>query len=344
MGGIFSSNDKKDKVLGQSINNASKIKPEIKEICPPNTISNATTRLGCVNIPIPNVEVGANIILAATHNARLQCFINYLVYTLKSDTDKEQLLKMIKGKKFMNCAVIKCVVKNNMMKLYMIFQGVLDESEKKDPTQYWTYKFNKVFSNILFDINVNQNAIFEIFLIRHGQGFHNANKSKFDKTVAFANRKILNNETEYLDALLTDVGMEQAAQAATAIKNHIGKNEVSQLVASRLQRTWQTIAKVAMVMEIKKPINVIHCLHELAKVNPQGECDADNNAISFYGAGENKSKCVNDDFSFINADNCKTLNIENEKFDINWTYYNKDFNIPCKGKNIISIIINAFFK
>jgi phosphohistidine phosphatase SixA len=340
MGIIFSSNKSKDKEFGQSMNNISKIKPKLKNICPPNTILKTGPTLGCVNILIPNVEEGADIILAATHNARLQCFINYLVYTL--DSHKEQLLKNVKNKKFMNCAVIKCVVKNSMMRLYMIFQGVLDEHEKKDPKHYWTYEFNEVFSNISFNVSVNKNSIFEVFLIRHGQGFHNENKNKFDKMIAFANRKILNKESKYLDALLTDVGIKQAAEAADAIQKHIKDHKVSQLVASRLKRTWQTIAKVAMVMEINKPIHVIHCLHELAEANPKGECDANNNDISFYGAGENKGKCITDNFQFIDTDDCKTLKIENKNFTINWSHY--DFKVQCKGKNIISIIIEALNK
>ena len=185
------------------VNQAIKLEHEFAEVISRQIISG-------YKLDIPKVEDGSKIILAATHNARLQCFINSLPHS-----------KGIKSKKFMNCAVIKCVIMDNKMKLYMVYEGELDSSEGKDRKDYWTYKFNQVFSDQSFDISYDNHSPLVIFLIRHGQGYHNLYK----KSKPYS-EQTKGHQTQFVDAQLTLDGTKQAVKAAEEIKKNINLDKI----------------------------------------------------------------------------------------------------------------------
>ena len=210
---------------------------------------------------------------------------------------------------------------------------------------YWQCigEFNNLLKDIyLFDIK----GEFEIFLIRHGQGYHNENKS--DKNV------LIEGDVKFVDAELTDTGKNQAINAADEIYKYIENAKHIFLGASRLKRTWESIIECVnklnekKTQKITKEITIIPCLHEMPEASTDGKCDGTKAIENWsYGAGENKSKCVNPNKFYFEKQKYDDANCTNLLgYTIKWEYYNKFYpkdtaRKHCRDTNIINEILNA---
>lgn len=349
MGGWFSSNTQPNKQMA-------------KKYCPPGTSIKAASKLACnINTcPQPRtIDLHAEpkqIYLVTTHNTRLQCFIYYLINTLSKEVLANKLIE-IKGKKFKNCVVLNIIITRGIVTIKMIHEGELDQtelnkltSEKKD--KYWTVAtFNNFFNSLEFKLGfLNPTHNFELLFLRHGQGFHNLpeNKGKLSKAAAIvANKLRSNDKNPYFDSPLTLIGIEQAARAATSIKPILGGRKIEAVFVSILNRTHTTAATFITTIGDHSHIStfyVLHCNHEIGKPKDNGICDKKDNKMELTdnGAGENKSKCVDDSFAPIYGPECELTKIGDTKYTINWEVYMKTYNEECSKKNLIEEIIRAF--
>ena len=331
--------------------------------CPPGTSEKTSKQLGCkINTcPQPRtIDLHAEpkqIYLVTTHNTRLQCFIYYLINTLPNEILADKL-KEIKGKKFMNCVVLNVIITRGIVKINMIHEGELDQTELNKLTpdkkaKYWTIEtFNNFFNLLEFTLgflNITHN--FQLLFLRHGQGFHNLpeNKGKLSKAAAIVVNKIRSNdENPYFDSPLTYIGREQAARAATRIKPILGGRKIEAVFVSILNRTHETAAVFINTIGDHSHIStfyVLHCNHEIGEPKDNGICDKKDNKMELTdnGAGENKSKCVDNSFAPINRSECKLTTIGGTKYTINWEFYMKTYNEECSKKNLIEEIIRAFY-
>jgi broad specificity phosphatase PhoE len=132
------------------------------------------------------------------------------------------------------------------------------------------------------------------FIVRHAQGIHNVNK--FDKHI---------HSSRYIDAPLTEDGVNQAYTAGVKLKNWLDvrrmkglTSDISMFFVSDLQRTHQTCREVLEVLYPQRPelrvMYVLPCLHEL-----NAGCDKDlKNMIKL---SENQIRC-----NPHNNDECET--------------------------------------
>lgn len=270
-------------------------------------------------------------ILLATHQTRIICFLKHII-------EKNMINKLtlnIDKLKFKNCAVLYCSWNdNNNMYIEMIYEGEINESEG----EYWTKDaFNVLFEEIVFNIEMPKNNI-EIFIIRHGEGWHNANKPIKTKP---------ENKDKALDPHLTELGIIQAVNAANIIKTSITTSKII-LCASILQRTWETIACISHIInkDIKKNICIIPCSHEL-----DYECDSVYKWLKkVRGYHENISHCINYDHNKqrLKRKDCEQISLKendtNIEYEIDWSYYKSlyeaDYMYKCTKISFIDHIKN----
>jgi hypothetical protein len=264
------------------------------------------------------INYNTKITLCCTHNNRLECFFRNI-----------NINNNYTNKSFNNCAIIRCYKDNNNVKFMMIYEG---ESSGDDIVSICSMSggcwdivsFNNYFNNYSYDINLPDNT--EIFLIRHALGVHN----KMSLIQKIFNLKI--------DSILDNIGIEQAKRLGIFIKGYIENfykniNININLVASHLIRTQQTIGIIMTMMNINNKICIAPCIHELNISS--NRCDT--SIIDYIPVASNIPKCRN------NNNGCDKLNILNNNYNIDWTYYiefNKS-NIKCNETDIISQVIKT---
>jgi hypothetical protein len=277
-----------------------------------------------------------NIIIAVTHNNRLQCFFTKLFKKLKQDTRYTNL-------KFKNCAIIRCYsekINNGIStKFQMIYEGEL--GNKKSEKNYWSINGINNFNNESsfkdgIKINGPTYELYklykipldtEIYLVRHGEGYHNIKmKQKIIGIIRDLSKKkyVENraNENEIKDAILNDSGWKQAKKAGDKLIETINniKNDNTQFyyVASELRRTMETslILQIMIQRKLNKidipipiKIHIIPCIHELLLDKKEGLCDGKNMLTDFINRipPENVPYC---NLKNNTTDNCKELTID----------------------------------
>lgn len=176
--------------------------------------------------PPPSISspVDHRIFVIVTHQKWLECFLTVFL------EDKYKSTK----KKFKNCMCL-CISRSLLsgsIKVTMVCEGFLDPNDtKKDPFLYFNtlefnshdYKCNPIHSNCL-----PQNTT--MMFVRHGNGFHNPETGILGLLKKNLQRGI------YKDALLTDLGKEQAEQASVAILRHLSTilRDLSTITGSRV--------------------------------------------------------------------------------------------------------------
>ena len=178
-----------------------------------------------------------------------------------------------------------------------------------------------------------------IYLVRHGQGFHNISGS---------------SEADIHDAVLTPTGKGQVLLASRAINQDIdklpNKNYKIFLGCSHLKRTWQTVYNLynnlssELKEHVKKEIFIIPCLHEMVRqINTsqhyQHDSPSKRTALNPFLAEEKYKGQVT--HSNISADELKHVLLESkpknniydgikehsyqetdsEVINLNWSYY-----------------------
>jgi hypothetical protein len=177
-------------------------------------------------------SVDHRIFVIVTHQKWLECFLTVFL------EDKYKTTK----KKFKNCMCL-CISKDpsGTIKVTMVCDGYLDPADKKDESLY----FNTLeFNDHDYTCNTTHNTLLPpnttMMLVRHGNGFHNSET----KLLGLLKKNL--NQSKYKDALLTDLGKEQAKWASVAILRHLSTITVSHenyyvhFCASILRRAIQT--------------------------------------------------------------------------------------------------------
>jgi phosphohistidine phosphatase SixA len=250
-------------------------------------------------------NINMNIIICGTHTNRLKCFFNYINKST------------IKNKKFNNCAIIKCFKNNNILNFNMIYNG------DNDNPNNWTIE---EFNNMSFSAYISIPDYTEIYLIRHGMGFHN--------------QSIINNLI-YKDAKLNDIGINQAINCGKFLNRYFenySKYPINYvMIASHLIRTQQTISLIIKQLNINKPIIIAPCTHEIIYSN---SCNCDSILINKIQPYSNIPNCsYNNNLQDFNESCNNVYDIK-----INWDYYINFYknNKKCSNTNMIDEIINTF--
>lgn len=205
---------------------------ELQPVQPPQPPSTSTAQSAQPSTSL--VSEKHRIFVIVTHQKWLECFLTVFL------EDKYKTTK----KKFKNCMCL-CISRSLLsgsIKVTMVCEGFLDLNDtKKDPFLYFNtlefnshdYKCNPIHSNCL-----PQNTT--MMFVRHGNGFHNPETGILGLLKKNLQRGI------YKDALLTDLGKEQAEQASVAILRHLSTitgsrvNHCVYFCASILRRAIQT--------------------------------------------------------------------------------------------------------
>lgn len=191
-----------------------------------------------------------SVIILASHQNTMGEFLSVLVTNFTKTR-----------KKFKNCACLEIAKDGDIVRVSMVYEGELDPKDtKKDPKLYFTpiefnnqqYQFNlnhapKIGINVNIDINVNIGDNVKIFLVRHGNGPHNAHTGLEGAIV-----KSKDEET-YTDPLLTPLGISQAERASILIIKKItsyNRQCTIKLCSSRLRRAIQTVGIIGYHLSI----------------------------------------------------------------------------------------------
>jgi broad specificity phosphatase PhoE len=257
-----------------------------------------------------------------SHHARMRCFLNKW---LKGPNDETNILKM----KFNNASVLEIffgengdvtinvvwgggdqlkkpnavthfVNRKNMVQPLDTFPPVPQKAFKKSMVQqtlqteqYEGLKLGRVKPNLYTYEGTNYDLLRgkTFFIFRHAQGIHNVNKT--DKWL---------NSSRYVDAPLTENGINQAYTAGVKLRNWLGvrqfkglEDKIAMFFVSDLQRTHQTCREILQVLYPESPekrmMYVLPCLHEL-----NSGCDKD--MKNMVKMSENQIRCnprVNDE-------------------------------------------------
>lgn len=173
-------------------------------------------------------------IIIVSHSKRLRQFIS------------KYFINFNRKKRFKNCAILHIFFDNINTKIKLIYDGEIDKSENRNDNEYYKINtFNKlnIFSNrLIVPENIN------IFIIRHAQGYHNANNTLIKKVFANFNSKILK------DPQLTDIGINQAKKSGEFLNKYFIDNKLNKklciLFCSVLLRTRETLNIILDQMNI----------------------------------------------------------------------------------------------
>jgi broad specificity phosphatase PhoE len=172
-------------------------------------------------------------ILITTHSKRLRQFLS------------KYFINFDRKLRFKNCAIIHLYF-DDKTKIKLIYEGEIDKYENKNDKLYYNViNFNNadIYSNILI-VPSNTN----IFLIRHAQGYHNANNTFIKKFMASFDNTILK------DPQLTQTGHIQAKNAGEILDKYFIENNLSKklclLFCSVLLRTRETLNIILDQMNI----------------------------------------------------------------------------------------------
>jgi hypothetical protein len=262
--------------------------------------------------------------LIFTHNNRIQCLLN----TFKTwhigqrggfneevtQKSKQDIYKDEEKIRFKNCAVIKISVspnqlnsETNTVNVEMIYEGELSDheqsklssgkkkyyiKEEKEEVLHplWVRIFMpREYVIPLLNLNIVQVLPFTVYLVRHGQGVHNANNW------------LMRPVKGVYDTPLTMLGKEQATRAAHELIKNLN-NEASLPKGGRpnrytamrklpelpvvmfgisdLYRTYQTCLSFAGVFTLNFNVNIylLPCSHEISS----GKANCDTIKSKFY--------------------------------------------------------------
>jgi broad specificity phosphatase PhoE len=222
-------------------------------------------------------------ILAVSHNTRMQCMLNRLLYLLGN--------KIAKGKiRLQNCAILQFIFAPEKINISLVYDGELhigdtqehDKDAPRSKRQYYTNIDRNQEGYVMFKpitIQVNETTYQNLglagrpgettvlLLERHAQGIHNTRSGEKNKT-----KKQFKDK--YTDAELTLEGHNQATRSGEFLREYLG--EITQPIyfcSSNLFRAQQTagyvIKQMYPILRQPKPItiSVVPCLHELNKSN-----------------------------------------------------------------------------
>lgn len=253
-------------------------------------------------------------ILIVSHSKRIRSFLY------------KNFLNVAKKMRLRNCAIIKIFFDNinNKTCAILIYEGETDENENRKASSYYTdTHFNNlnIFSDTLIvPDNVN------IFMIRHAQGYHNANNTVFKKIVASFNWNILK------DPQLTNLGNNQAKNAGNFLKMYFREHNLNKNLCinfcSVLLRTRETINNILDVLEIyDKDIIILPCSNEISSFNEPEHIGYDNHMCKADEKQRRVYKC----------DNIGNNIIRN----INWTFF-EEFKKNYNNSDDVNMIYQTY--
>lgn len=269
------------------------------------------------------MEYETRNILLVSHSKRIRAFV------YKNFTNFEKKLR------FRNCALLHIYFNINIQKtmIKLIYAGNTDKNENRKDTSYYTCEyFNNlnIFSDTLI---VPENL--NIFLIRHAQGYHNANNTLFKKIIASFNTNILR------DPQLTNIGMSQAEKAGEYLDNYFTEHNLNRNLCitfcSVLLRTRETLNIILDKMKIyNTDMIILPCSNEIASFNEKEYIAFDNHM------------CRNDE-NQRELYKCDYIKGKEKERNINWIYFDEfkqeynnkdDVNMIYQTYNIIRKMIN----
>jgi broad specificity phosphatase PhoE len=252
--------------------------------------------------------------LICTHNRRLRSFIS-------SISKINEIIDNVEKIKFKNCCILKIKIFNNTLKIYLLYEGELNDYKIKGQYFVTEYK-NKddvVFPKIRVPLEeniqklVNKNKKYKFLLIRHAQ---------------IENTKSLTNT----DPTLSIYGIEQAIK----IGNLLSYYNINNVFCSPSKRTITTIQIILsqFKMNISHIIYILSCSKELPELHSEPEnIFLDNNEYSV--------KCAQINYlSRKNIELCNNFKINDNLFIIEWKYWiynkmNKDELQKCNESNML---------
>jgi broad specificity phosphatase PhoE len=261
-----------------------------------------------MNIIIENTEK-RNIIIT-THSKRLRQFMS------KYFKNFERKLR------FKNCSIIHIYFEDKT-RAKLLYSGEIDENEDRNDYMYYDIpKFNNldIYSNkLIVPSNIN------IFLIRHAQGYHNANNTLFKKFMAKFDQSILK------DPQLTQIGHLQARNSGIFLNKYFVKNNLSKslsiLFCSVLLRTRETLNIILDEMDINdKDIIILPLSNEIT------------NFIMPEHLIINKHMCSKDPAQRV-LYKCDSIKGKYNNRNINWDFYRDFRNKHIFNQNIDSNMI-----
>jgi broad specificity phosphatase PhoE len=250
------------------------------------------------------------IFVIVTHQKWLECFLTAFL------EDKYKTTK----RKFKNCMCL-CISKKTSISIgiTMVCQGYLDPADKKDESLY----FNTLeFNNNNYTCNFEHNELLPpnttMMFVRHGNGFHNS------ETGLLGLIKKNRNQSKYRDALLTDLGKEQAKWASVAILRHLRTITDSHkkhcvcvyFCASILRRAIQTSSiLLSCLRTCNEPyctgITYDPCVYVFYNINEVVNCDGNTGTLN----PENTPTCKR--AGVIGENDCSTMTVNSGDFQSN---------------------------
>jgi broad specificity phosphatase PhoE len=248
------------------------------------------------------------IFVIVTHQKWLECFLTEFL------EDKYKTTK----KKFKNCMFL-CISRDDKknIEVTMVCEGYLDPNDKKDERLYFNtlefnnhnYTCNHIHSNLLPPNTT-------MMLVRHGNGFHNS------ETGLLGLLKKNLNQRKYRDALLTDLGKEQAKWASVAILRHLSTITIShpkhcvRFCASILRRAIQTSSiLLSCLRTCNEPyctgITNDPCVYVFYNINEVVNCDGNTGTLN----PENTPTCKR--AGVIGENDCSTMTVNSGDFQSN---------------------------
>jgi broad specificity phosphatase PhoE len=231
-----------------------------------------------------------NNILITTHSKRLRQFLNKYFYNFN------------KKMHFMNCCVLKLKSQENpyVVRCEMIYDGEIDDYEERKTDKYFD---SKTFNDLkIFSSKLQIPANITVYLIRHGQAYHNLN-SGLSRYIRIAHNNII-----LKDPQLTQIGITQSLECGSALREHITNKDKNYFFCSKYLRTRETLSHIMTILNIIDKIRVLHYTHEIKSLNS-------NDFNDFY---KNKHKCD------INSDREKQKCDKVNNIKIDWKYFDED--------------------
>ena len=240
--------------------------------------------------PTLDLSEPTRIVIMASHQARIQCELNFFGL-LGKPKDKHG-----KSIRFKNGAVLKVMIRGTIMRVELFHDGELTpgksdhngfmngkkpyfvtqenfvtipgDTQPKGQYIFYTQQYNSL------NFPYTKISDFDIYLIRHGEGTHNV--SKWGPVKGIFNQA----------ADLTDDGVEQAKRTGLKLETIITSATVPiTLASSDIPRAINTMITIRDISSLdnKEPIHIVPCSHEIPHKKPP--CDGHGMA-----AGENDSQ------------------------------------------------------
>ena len=321
--------------------------------------------------------------LLATHNNILQCTIDKLI-------PRQGGVKIRFKNCAILCLTIdldttKIVQKTGItdlgsykFKLELVYNGLLSEEESEkisDEKPYYVkedineaeYKFfnpitdfitdDKILNLLPIDISTLKNKLeadaIRFYIVRHGQAEHNdknfLNKFKFREK--FNPKGALAGLGGIIDTSVTQLGQQQATEAASEFENILGPNQHIDIVfASDLQRTRQTLLPFFELPNVilQKTIIIDPCANELGlNGDGTGNCWEETASSRKKLSRENYPDCTPKTCPVIKSLTGDNITIDWRLYSIFYKHYKKNIrgypdsrDYPnCANTNMISMAV-----